>query len=218
MPSGGPGAFTLIELLVVIALIGLLAALLLPVLHRAKLQARQVVCLSNQRQINLDYRLHLGDTSQWLQEAIDWMENEGDPISCAMQNDSFRVTGRLTRGWICPSAPVDSVPFQVNGGVEVGGTISRGTVQRAWVRTLPTSDSGHIDSDKIFAGSYGLNEWLFGMPAFIGLEDLPFTTEGEVSQPALAPVLGDGIAALAGPTEWTPPPRTLLVPKARFCS
>jgi prepilin-type N-terminal cleavage/methylation domain-containing protein/prepilin-type processing-associated H-X9-DG protein len=61
----GSVAFTLVELLVVIAIIGILAALLLPVLSRGKQKAQGVYCLSNGKQMMVAMTLYTGDNKDF---------------------------------------------------------------------------------------------------------------------------------------------------------
>ncbi len=64
-PSAG---FSLVELLVVIAIVGVLVAMVIPSLSKARLQAIKAVCGSQQRQIGVAWSGYANDNKQWYQE------------------------------------------------------------------------------------------------------------------------------------------------------
>jgi prepilin-type N-terminal cleavage/methylation domain-containing protein/prepilin-type processing-associated H-X9-DG protein len=64
-------AFTLMELLVTIAIIGLLAAMILPALSRARETARTTVCQSNLHQIGIALQLYVDENRNILPTMYD---------------------------------------------------------------------------------------------------------------------------------------------------
>ena len=71
--------FTLVELLVVIAIIGILAALLLPALVGAKMQAARAQCLNNEKQMLVAWTIYSGDNNDRL------VLNGGDTATTSTQ-------------------------------------------------------------------------------------------------------------------------------------
>jgi prepilin-type N-terminal cleavage/methylation domain-containing protein len=72
--------FTLIELLVVIAIIGVLAALLLPTLSKAKSRAQGTQCLHNMKQLELAAMLYGNDNHDFLPANLT-IPNGGNTLS-----------------------------------------------------------------------------------------------------------------------------------------
>jgi prepilin-type N-terminal cleavage/methylation domain-containing protein/prepilin-type processing-associated H-X9-DG protein len=102
--------FTLIELLVVVAIIGILASLLLPVLGKARQQARGSICVSHLKQIGLAMESYTSDNEQFYPQGFKrqtWLGQEGTnwPYKIAVtQRPLNTYLGYNTNGKLVPLA------------------------------------------------------------------------------------------------------------------
>ncbi|HEY3761499.1 MAG TPA: prepilin-type N-terminal cleavage/methylation domain-containing protein [Verrucomicrobiae bacterium] len=130
--------FTLIELLVVIAIIAILAALLLPVLAKAKFKAKDIQCLGNIKQMALadimyvnDFGAsfpHLSDNDLWMVNLIAYHGEVNEVRVCPIANNPTTQT-------------LSSSIYTYGAGDQMWRWSPYGTV---------------------YQGSYGFNGWLYG--------------------------------------------------------
>lgn len=173
-------AFTLIELLVVVAIIGILAALLLPVLSSAKQRAKQVQCISNLRQLVLASSVYATDSG-----ALAAYNYAGNSNSLWMGMDTYANQKNILS---CPVTH-DPSPRLANNG----------TADLTWVWT---DGAGNQD-----VGSYGFNGWLYDSVQWAGNAHPEFmmNRQSKIQKSSQTPVFCDAMWVDMWPLETDPP-------------
>ncbi len=122
-------AFTLVELLVVIAIIAILAALLLPVLSKAKARAASLQCVNNSRQLTICWHLYANDNNDklvpnwilggsglaapeaWIQGVVSIMPDATNPAF--IRNGALFTYNKSLSIYLCPAMPGTPAPAGV---------------------------------------------------------------------------------------------------------
>jgi prepilin-type N-terminal cleavage/methylation domain-containing protein/prepilin-type processing-associated H-X9-DG protein len=142
--------FTLIELLVVLAIVALLAALLLPALSRAKVNAQTTKCLNNLKQLQTGYLMYVHDNDDWF------------PFNDVSDAD---LVQRSTKGWVLGNAKLDSNTANIQAG-SIFPFVNSAAVYRCPAdRSLRTDGSARRR-----VRAYALLAWLHSRVSAYGLQ------------------------------------------------
>jgi len=187
--------FTLVEMLVVLAIIGILAAILLPVFNSAREGARRASCASNLKQLSLGFQMYTRDTNGFYPPITPWRGSSW----CSLWADRIYPYVRSEQVFECPNAE--------------GGEFKAGCPPEF---NDPGQNPGLTQDGRLarFHGSYTVNAFSGGIDHVItdgvdhgGLTEYPKQVMHEVRyrRPSSTILLLDGRNEFMSPSVQKPP-------------